>query len=198
LPGLRGIAGQKISDISRPSSYQKRRLRNLAYGTSISTVGAGEKSWRRVKLTPFRRAKMTPQGGSGGMSGRRGRGVLKEFKPEIHRLLAEDPRCPGCGSVSCWSRWGARRARRSSMATCPRSGRCSHGRSGRSSGRSVDPGEVRRFDMWQPATRCRTKRTLLGELRVRLERDDLQDFQVMARPGLEPGTPRFSVVCSTS
>jgi hypothetical protein len=26
----------------------------------------------------------------------------------------------------------------------------------------------------------------------------LQDFSEMARPGLEPGTPRFSVVCSTS
>jgi len=26
----------------------------------------------------------------------------------------------------------------------------------------------------------------------------LQDFPEMASPGLEPGTPRFSVVCSTN
>jgi hypothetical protein len=44
----------------------------------------------------------------------------------------------------------------------------------------------------------RTKKTDLGELLVLLERLDFQDFLVMARPGLEPGTPRFSVVCSTN
>ena len=60
------------------------------------------------------------------ISGRRGRAKLDPFKDEIHRLLARGSRsCPGCGSGSCSSRWGARRARRSSMTICARCGRCS-------------------------------------------------------------------------
>jgi hypothetical protein len=39
---------------------------------------------------------------------------------------------------------------------------------------------------------------LAGPADVPEEPSDLRDIPPMARPGLEPGTPRFSVVCSTN
>ena len=72
------------------------------------------------------------------MSGRRRAGVLGAVQggdpPAVGARIRS---CPGCGSGSCWSRWGARRARRSSMTICARSGRCSRRRPGRFSGRSI-------------------------------------------------------------
>ena len=76
---------------------------------------------------------------------------LDPFKDEIHRLLRDGSEAAGAARPRADRASSASRAaRRSSMTTCARCGRCSRRRRGRFSGRSIGPGEVCQFDLWEP------------------------------------------------
>ena len=78
-------------------------------------------------------------------------GVLEPFKAEIHRLLADDPKLPGVRVRELLEPLGLHGGQdgggrlSAGGATAVRAAAA-----GRFSGRSIDPGEVCQFDVWQP------------------------------------------------
>jgi hypothetical protein len=116
-----------------------------------------------------------------GLSRNTVRAALRSKKPPGYRAhrrgrywIRSRTRSTGCcarsrrfqrsGSVSCLSRWAAARARRSSMAACARSGRCSHRRRGRVRARS---GDRARSASWTSGSRARRSLILLRRAQTR-------------------------------
>ena len=102
-----------------------------------------------VDRNTVRRA-LRSDGAAGLSRGRRRASKLDPFKDEIHRLLGEDPKLAGGAGAGADRAAGVRRAaRRSSMTTCARCGRCSC--APRTYQRTVyRPGEICQFDLWEP------------------------------------------------